>query len=169
MIDFTEEITADKLLFALDANAAKDLGFGAVFQNRWLFAQWEPDYIDKYQPSIDYLELYAMIVAMITWGDHLRNQRIIIFSDNTATVAMINSMTSLCKDCMYLLCLLTLDNLINNRHVFARHIRGVANEMPDALSRLQFHHFWKLAPPTMEKFPTKLSPLVWPASHIWQC
>ena len=66
MIDFTEEITADKLLFASDASAVKDLGFGAVFQNRWLFAQWEPDYIDKYQPSIDYLELYAMIVAMIT-------------------------------------------------------------------------------------------------------
>ena len=62
---------------------------------------------------------------------------------------------------------ITLNNLVNNRRVFARHIRTEWNCLADVLSRLQFQRFWRLAPKTMLANPDKISPLVWPASRVW--
>ena len=107
-----------ELNFYLDASKNKLLGFGAVFGNRWIYAQWEPNYIEANDPSIEYLELLALTAALLTWGHLLQNQRIVIFCDNAAVVAMVNSMTSSCKSCMFLLHLIVLNNLVNNRRVF---------------------------------------------------
>ena len=88
-----------------DASKNVSLGFGATFQDKWLFGQWEPGYIQQNNPSIEYLELYALIAAILTWGEEraLVNARIIIFCDNTAVVEMVNSLTVKCRNCMYLL------------------------------------------------------------------
>ena len=67
MIDFDRNFcTATEIMFTSDASGNEKLGFGAVFQNNWLFGQWEPGYVEMYQPSIEYLELYALVTAMIT-------------------------------------------------------------------------------------------------------
>ena len=61
------EITSEQLMFYSNASANKVLGFGAVFYNtNWLFVQWEPNYIKKYKPNIEYLELYALTAAVLT-------------------------------------------------------------------------------------------------------
>ena len=170
MVDFSRAIEAGTLNFYSDASAAKELGFGAIFNNKWLYAKWELGYISKFEPSIDYLELFALVCAILSWEDkkELQHSRVVVFSDNSATVAMINSMSSSCRNCMYLLRLLTLNNLIHNRRVFAKHVWGILNDLPDALSRLQFKRFWHLAPKSMDKEPSEISAMVWPASHIWQ-
>ena len=64
--------TAKQLSFFSDASKAKHLGYGTVFNNQWLFNQWEPDYIQEKDPSIEYLELYALVVAVITWENNLK-------------------------------------------------------------------------------------------------
>ena len=168
MVDLAKVIALVQLKFFTDASASKILGVGGVFNNRWLSAQWEPGYIETLNPSIEYLELYGLVASILTWGEHLRNARITVFCDNSAVVGMVNKMASSCKNCMYILRLLALNNLINNRRVYAHHIRTEVNELADALSRLQYSRFWKLAPPTMNALPTPISPLVWPASAIWQ-
>ena len=169
MIDVNNKAqTATQLDFYSDASANERLGFGAVFNNQWLHAQWENNFIKEKQPSIGYLELVGVISAVLTWGYQLKDRRVLVYCDNISAVAMINSMTSSCKNCMYLLRLLALNNMVNNRRVFARHVRGIHNNLSDALSRLQFDHFWRLAGPRMAPHPTTISPLVWPISRHWQ-
>ena len=68
---------------------------------------------------------------------------------------------------MYLIRLLTLNNLVNNRRILARHLFAAQNDLVDALSQLQLKRFRKLAP-YMANEPTPTSPLVWPALQIWQ-
>ena len=45
----------------------------------------------KYNPSIEYLELFALTAAVLTWGSKLKNRRITIFCDNLSVVCMINN------------------------------------------------------------------------------
>ena len=120
-MDLSTHIIAEQLNFTSDASAAKNLVFGATFGNRWFAQQWEPGYIDEaeHQPSIAYLELYTLTATVLTWGHHIKNCRIMIFCDNMSRVNMVNQLTSSCKNCMYLIRLLTLNGLVNNRRVFA--------------------------------------------------
>ena len=136
MVDLSSTLLATQLKFYSDASANEKLGFGAVFNNQWIFSQWPPNFIKDCEPSIAYLELYAFCAAVLTWGFQIKNARVIIFCDNISVVHMINTLTSKCKNCMYLIRLLTLSGLVDNRRVYARHVPGVNNEMADSLSRL---------------------------------
>ena len=169
MVDLERFITSQQLDFYSDASASKSLGFGAVYQTRWIYGQWEPDYITECGPSIEYLELFALTAAILTWGQesNLLNNRIIIFCDNEAVVQMVNQVTSSCKNCMYLIRLLVLNGLVANRRVFARHVRSKDNGLSDSLSRLQFKRFRRLGP-HMQQLPDRVSSLLWPASKIWK-
>ena len=169
MMDIHAIQTAEQLNFYSDVSAAAGLGMGATFDDEWCYTQWESGYIKKLKPNIEYLELYALVAAILMWEKNpkLSNTRIILYCDNSAVVQMVNSLMSGCKNCMYLIQLLTLDNLIHNRRVFAKHLHSEQNYLSDALSRMQFKRFWRLAPPSIKKTPTPLSDKVWPASKIW--
>ena len=65
---------ADSLDFHTDAVKGKLLGFGAVYEDRWIFGQWEPGYIEKFDPSIEYLELFGVCAGVFTWSKYLRNR-----------------------------------------------------------------------------------------------
>ena len=167
MVDLGMHVTAETLKFYSDASANHKLGYGAVFDKKCLYNQWEHNYIKTYESSIEYLELYALMAAVLTWGHLIQNKRVIIFYDNSAVVQMINLSTSSCKNCMYLIRLLVLNGLVNNWRIFARHVTSKHNGPSDALSRLQLNWFHHLCP-DMEPQPCKVSHLVWPASNIWQ-
>ena len=111
-------ITAKQLKFYSDASASKILGFGAVYETNWLFGQWETNYIQRHQPSIEYLELYALVAAVRTWEKRIQNIHMVLYCDNQSIVEMVNSQVSKCKNCMFLLRLLMLNNLVNNRRIF---------------------------------------------------
>ena len=135
MIDFGHNFsTARQLNFATDASKNESLGFGGVFDNNWMFGQWEPGFIKKFNPSIGYLELFGLVAAILTWGGDkkLKNSRVILYRDNEAVVEMVNSLSSSCKNCMYLLRLVTFSNLINNRKIFVKHIRSADNYLSDS-------------------------------------
>ena len=154
-IDFEKtQVTSRELNFYTDASAKETLGFGALYQNQCTFGIWEKDFVKTMKPSIEYLELYAVCIGIFCWGHQLKNVRVTIFCDNQAVVQMINNTISSCKNCMYLIRMLDLDGIKYNRRLFAKYVKIYENDLADALSRQQFTRFWKLAPRSMNKFPT---------------
>ena len=169
MVDLSEVVMAKDISFTSDASAAEHLGFGCLLQDKWIFAKWEPGYIKLFNPSIEYLELYALCAGLLTWEDHpaLNNCRIVVFCDNQAVVHMVNNTTSSCPNCMFLLRILMLNGLRHNRRVFARYISTKDNFLSDALSRQKISLFKKQAP-WARRYPDAVHPDLWPASKIWQ-
>ena len=168
MVDLNRELSSLDIGFYSDASKSKMKGAGCVLKNRWLFCQWEPNYIERFDPSIQYLELYALCLGIFTWADRIKNCRAIIYCDNDAVKNMINNTTSGCKQSMYLIRLLVLNNLRYNRRIFVRHIKTDKNTLADALSRLEFDRFWRNAPEDMNPQNDELSRELWPASKQWQ-
>ena len=82
MIDLSDKCYAENISFSSDASAKDSLGFGSVFQNHWIWGKWGLDYIRKFNPSIEYLELYTLVAGILTWEQPLVNKRIIVQCDN---------------------------------------------------------------------------------------
>ena len=53
------------LSFYTDASKNPIFGLGTIFGSKWCFAQWEQNYIARFNPSIVYLELYALCVGIL--------------------------------------------------------------------------------------------------------
>ena len=168
-IDFEDTMTtAEELQFFTDASKKETYGFGAVYGNHWTFGVWEKDFIRTHDPSIEYLELFALCIGIFSWGNELANRRVIVHCDNQAVVQMINNTTSSCVNCMYLIRMLVLDGIMYNRRLFAKYIKSGDNILADALSRQQLKRFWDNASMTMDPYPGKLPEEIWPMSRIWQ-
>ena len=123
-------------------------GFGAWCQNSWLQSRWETPFMLKAQPSIEYLELFVVTVAVLAWIEHFKNQKIRLFCDNESVCFMINKSTANCRYCMILIRIIVLAGLKNNTQIFCKHVRTKQNGRADALSRSQFKTF-------LASFPTK--------------
>ena len=166
-VDLSSDKNAVNLQFFSDASLAETKGFGCYFDKQFSMGTWEPNFIRQFKPSIAYLELYALCVAIFTWSNKLRNRRVIVACDNQAAVNMVNHSTSGCRNCMYLLRELTLRGLEFNFRVFARYLTSRANELADALSRGQMDRFRRLAPRGTASLPEQLPGELWPLSRIW--
>ena len=151
----------------MDSSANADLGFGCIFGKRWFFGRWEPGFIVNKEPSIEYLELAALCMAVLTWSDLLCNTRIVIFCDNQAVMHMVNNSTSRCKNCMVLLRVLIADGLTHNRRVFVGWVSTKENILADSLSRGKIALVKRLAP-HMNPQPDCISMDIWPLSNIWK-
>ena len=90
----------------------KFLGLGGWCEDQWMFAEWNEEFIKSKDPSIEFLELYALTAGILNWVCKFRNRRIIIFCDNESVVQMLNSSSSQCKNCMVLIRLIILESLI---------------------------------------------------------
>ena len=166
-VDFKKStFSAQDLNFQTDASKNALLGFGCRFGKEWAFGQWEPGFIRKHDPSIAYLELFALCVGVFIWSEHMINKRIIVYCDNQAVVNMINSTASSCPRCMQLLRLLILKTLKGNFRIFAIYISTHDNEVTDSLSRLDSERFRKIAV-DMAEFPEDLPSELWPLSRLW--
>ena len=155
--------------FYSDVSKAESLGMGAVYENDWFAKNWPNHFIAKYNPSIEFLELYALTVAMIVWGGNpeLRDRKIIIYCDNESVLHMVNNAVSSCLQCRKLLCILTLNSIKYNRMLRVRHVRSEDNILADSLSRGQMSRFWRNAPLSMNKKPSSLLHTIWPPQKIW--
>ena len=171
-IDFygtSEEQRYQLMDFHSDASKNKSLGMGVVFSNHWIFGLWPKNFIEKYNPSIEFLELYVLNAAILAWEDHwiLINRRVIIFCDNEAVVFMINQSGSTCQQCMKLIRILTLNNIKFNRQIRVVHVRSERNVLADALSRNDFVRFWRNAPKLMSPTVSQIPSWFWPIDKIW--
>ena len=50
-----------------DASLNRNLGFGAVYQNNWIVGQWPEGFGQNCSPSIEFLELFALVMALTVW------------------------------------------------------------------------------------------------------
>ena len=152
----TVAIGAQVIDMYLDASGNYKLGFGAYCGPEWTFGQWDETFCNMVKPSIEYLELYAVLVAVINWIKIFEDRRIVLFCDNESEVHMINNSTSNCKNCMILIRLLTAESILRNVRVYAKHVGTKENGKADALSRLDFDRFQRLAGGSMNVKPTQI-------------
>ena len=71
-------------------------------------------FIRQQKPSIEFLELYAVTAAVLSWIHQYKNSRIILFCDNQSVVDMINITSTSCRHCMVLIRMIVLKGLIEN-------------------------------------------------------
>lgn len=153
--------TSKSLNLYTDASGA--LGFGAVFGSEWCYGEW-PD--SWRHANIAFLEFYPIVLSLFLWGHTMRNQRILFFTDNEALVHVINKQSCRDTSLMFFVRKLVLACLLHNIVFKAKHIPGIQNTLPDALSRLQVQAFQLLAPGHMSQSPTEIPPHLQPVN--WQ-
>ena len=161
-------INAQEIDMYSDASGNHRLGFGAYCGSEWTFGRWNTEFCNEVKPSIEYLELFAVLVGILNWIRVFSNRRIILFCDNESVVHMINNSSSNCKNCMVLLRLITSESILRNVRVYAKHVGTKANGKADALSRLDFKRFWDLADGSMNQRKTSIPDMVWPMQMIWK-
>ena len=67
----------------LQTDASGTLGYGAFYAGRWLHGSWRPS---QESQSIQFKELYAIVVACSTWASAWQRLRIQFQCDNSAVV-----------------------------------------------------------------------------------
>ena len=165
-IDMYKLDSAKTRQFYSDAAKRQDWGYGAFFDGQWLLGRWEDNFIAEKDPSIEYLEPFALCAGIFTWSSQLMNCRIVIYCDNQAVMNMVNNLSSSYKNCMILLRLLVLNGLYNNRRIYVRFVKSKDNFLAYALSRGRLDLFKKLAPANTKTQPDKISPVLWPLKAL---
>ena len=136
-------------------DASGKIGYGAVLGNAWFQGRWSGWWL---QQNITLLELYPIVLAIETWGEILRNKRLILHTDNLALVGVLSNQTSKEPLVMILVRRLVLRCLHYNIVLNAKHVEGKLNILCDALSRFQMRRFWEHAPGA-DKLPTAIPQL----------
>ena len=164
-LDIDKVWHATEISMYSDASRGETLGFGGICEDSWMYGRWEEDFIKDYEPSIAYLELYALVAGVINWLHRFRNRRIVLFCDNQSIVGMVNKTTASCKNCLALIHILVYQSLIHNTRVFAKYVPSKSNKASDFLSRLQFQNFHQLSN-SWDAEPTPVPDQIWPISKI---
>ena len=167
-MDFSKIWSAEELNFYTDSSKNSSLGMGGYCNSEWFAQPWDKQFIECNNPSIQYLELYVITAGVLAWIHKFRNQRVVIFTDNSSATDMINDSSSSCKNCMVLIRLIVLEVLKWNARIFAKHVRTNENGIADSLSKLQWCRFRKLTRKmNMSDWSTPISEEIWPMSKIW--
>ena len=166
-IDFDTYLSASEINLFTDTSANPDLGCGGFNNHEWFSMIWDRQFIINNNPSIGYLELYAVTVAVILWIYKYRNKRVVLFCDNMSVVNMINNNTSKCRNCMVLIRLIVLHSMLHNTRVYAKHVRGVNNLFADLLSRKNVTKFKTLSQNKFNKLPCSIPVSLWPMQKLW--
>ena len=167
-LDFAEMLQASEINFYTDASKQRFLGFGGFCDSSWMQQRWGCDFIQFCNPSIEYLELFAVVAAVLAWIDRFRNRRVILFVDNESVKFMINKNSTGCKHCMTLIRLMVLHCMKLNVRVYAKHVGTKLNGIADSLSRFQNARFRRLTRKrNMDPFPTAVPKAIWPISKVW--
>ena len=166
--DFDADLKSTEINWYTDA--ATNTGLGGICCSHWFIGEWSQDFMTTENPSINYLELFAVMVGVLNWAHLFKNQSITLFCDNMSVVHMVNTMSSKCKNCMVLLRIIVLQALTHNVRIRVKHVPGILNRYSDFLSRLKYKEFRQLARSEGMKFdnkPTEIPEEVWPMEKIW--
>ena len=137
--------SAEVLDWFTDAAKCSGKGVGGHHGTHWFIDIWDDEFLEAKDPSIEFMELYAVAISVLLWSDLHKTKRIVLFCDNESVIFMVNNQASKCKNCMTLIRLITLQSLISNIRIYAKHTRTFLNGHADALSRGQYDKFLKLS------------------------
>lgn len=144
----------------LFSDAAKTKGYSIILENAWCANAWA----DSEDYHITVLELYPIVLAVLMWGNKLRDKNILFFCDNLAVVNILNKQTSKDPVIMTLVRKFVLKCLYHNINFHLKHIAGRKNVVSDALSRLQIQKARHLQP-SLDPEP-HLVPKAWSLSAL---
>ena len=144
----------------LYTDSSGSIGYGAYFQGHWFNGKWCANDLPK---SIQWKELYPIVLAAATWGHLWSTKRILFLCDNEAVVHCLTSGTSHSSHVMDLLRRLFLCAAKFNFTASAKHVPGIHNTIADSLSRFQMQVFRQEAP-SADAHPT--TPAHIPSQHI---
>ena len=152
-------------------DALSTIGCGGYYKTHWFYHEWSEETL-KLNPSINYLELYALTAAILLWGEEqeIKNRRVIVFCDNQSVIYMVNNNTSSCRNCMVLIRILVLFMIRNNIKIKVKYVKSAENCFADMLSRSQIVKFSRLAKKlnrTFDKYPTELPNVLVPIQKLW--
>ena len=103
----------------LYTDSSGSIGYGAYCQGSWFNGHWSQEQLHH---SIQWKELYPIVLAVCVWGRRWTTLRIRLHCDNQAIVHCLNSGTSHCPHIMVLLRSLFLLAAKHNLHMSAQHI-----------------------------------------------
>ena len=164
-VDVDQATDARNFCFYTDASSW--VGFGGIFNNQWIVGGWGSQFVESQEPSIAFLELFALTAGVPTWGHYIQNTKVIIHCDNQSVVGMVINLTSKCKKCMKLIRLITLNSILYKQRIVVHYLKSESNRLADSLSRLDFDRFWRNAPVTMSQVPDQIPDDLWPIEKIW--
>ena len=151
-------VSSDNISLFTDASG---LGLGATYGRRWLYADWSKvSWVSPDQTHINTRELFAIWVAVRTWGHHWSDSQIIIHTDNEATVNVWKTGTCKDKKMMRIIRALFFFCAKINLNVMLEFIPGKVNINSDNLSRLQVDRFLQMNP-SANRAPTSIPEEVW--------
>lgn len=139
-VDFIGKDTEPAVYLTSDACC---MGGAAVCNYDWLYTNWNIDYPEYADSHINIKELLAATAAADRWKKSWRNKYVVIYTDNTSTMFMINKGTSSNSEAMKLLRHLFWLSAKWNFHLKAHHIPGEQNILSDYISRLHEHKHWQ--------------------------
>ena len=113
--------------------------------------------------DITWKELFAIVMAVHTWGSLWKRQKILFHCDNQAVVSIWKAGSTKAKETMALVRLLYYSAAKHNINVCVAHIAGAKNNIADCLSRFQQVKFKKLAP---QASPVPDSIPAWPTQSF---
>lgn len=134
--------SAPDAVFSTDACLS---GCGGISDHEFFHCEFPPSVMSR-GLDINGLELLTVVIACKLWGHRWSRLRILVYCDNQATVAVINShksRNSFLNDCLRELWLLA---AIHDFELRAVHLEGQSNRAADLLSR------WHLSSSTARAF-----------------
>ena len=146
--------STDLMLFT---DAARFKGMGAICGTRWFQSTWPPHLFNE---DIDFLELFAIMVAARIWGHEWAGRRVVFCTDNKPITQIWQSGTTPSTNLMTIVRKLYLHAAISHFSISFKHIFSYHNAVADALSRFQMDRFRRLAPQA-DKTPTPIPDDVW--------
>ena len=136
---------------------ASDLGLGCLYGKKWISARWQQGW-DAHH--INVRELFAIWVAVHTWGGEWANKQILFFTDSQSMVQVWQVGTSRDKVVMRIIREIFMVTAILNINLIMKHIPGKDNTLADKLSRLQVQAF-RMEFPQAEPIPTPIAEEAW--------
>ena len=111
--------------------------------------------------SSNYRELFAVLMGILTFKEHLRGHQVQVLSDNVTTVAMINGMGGSSVQLDMIARTIHIEAMEANITLSAKYLAGSLNWRADYLSRVRSTYEWRLHPNLF-----KLLDRVWGPHHI---
>ena len=164
-----EELHYAPQVFYTDASST--IGAGGICNRQWFMIQWDPEFLRKFEPSINYLELYALSVGILSWIKEFANKTIVVYCDNQSIIHMVNKSSSRCGNCMVLIRMLVLHCMVHNVKIRVDYVPSKSNVAADHLSRGSYKQFMIYAKQErlqFNRYPTNIPDSLWPMEKVYQ-
>ena len=139
---------------------ASSLGGRAFCLKDWFYTYWDVDYPALSKEHINTKELASVLLAAHRWAKQWSGHQVLVYSDNTATVAAINNQSTLNPISLNLLKHLSALAIHYDFSMTAQHLPGHKNVIADSISRLHeagmLHKLFTLLRPTSAIYQLKL-------------